>query len=90
MNASWRTEALGKEVLARLQGTQLFYPSSGEDDVLPVKAFVPHVTEYWFADVAYFRQNDPIDRSGPMLGNGFKFLGDHLDCNIAREIRLER
>jgi hypothetical protein len=45
------------ESLKAIDGTTLFYPCSGTDLVVPLRLFSPTVSEFWFVDVAYFRND---------------------------------
>lgn len=42
------------EGLSAIQGTSLFYPCSGNDCLVPISLFSPLVSDFWFADRAYF------------------------------------
>jgi hypothetical protein len=46
---------IAKETLERLEGTSLFYPCSREDFEDCIELFSPHVDEFWFVDIAYFK-----------------------------------
>jgi hypothetical protein len=48
---------LNEDALRELEGTPLFYPCSGNDLVVPLRLFSPTVREFWFVDVAYFRND---------------------------------
>ena len=43
-----------EKLFAPLKGTSLFYPSCGNDMLLPVQLFSPFVTDFWFVDRGYF------------------------------------
>lgn len=70
---------LGKDVLSEINDTVLFYPSSGNDLITPVKIFSPFVTEFWFVDKGYFVPGNqdtrihgldaPADKQAPLLGS---------------------
>jgi hypothetical protein len=48
---------IDEESLKRIEGTTLFYPCSGEDVFVPLRIFSPTVSDFWFVDVAYFRND---------------------------------
>lgn len=68
----------GAEALASVDDTALFYPCSGNDLEVPLRLFLPCVTEFWFVDRGYFtpgHQNTkrygfdrPADEVEPLLG----------------------
>jgi hypothetical protein len=47
---------LPETVLATIPAPCLFYPGAACDVVAPVQIFASHVTDYWFADIAYRRE----------------------------------
>lgn len=72
---------LSAEILGPIQGTQLFYPCSGDDLETPVKLFAPYITDFWFADVAYFdRIEDAYEQRCPTLTGLRKFV--YLDREV--------
>lgn len=50
------------DVLRKIEGTTLFYPHSGSDLLVPIQIFSPFVTDFWFADIAYFRSDQQCGR----------------------------
>lgn len=70
---------LEKGVLSEINDTVLFYPSSGNDLITPIKIFSPFVTEFWFVDKGYFVSGNqdtrihgldaPADKQEPLLGS---------------------
>jgi hypothetical protein len=63
-----------EESLKAVEGTTLFYPCSGNDLVVPLRLFSPTVSEFWFVDVNYFRddmdylwEGKPADQVTPVL-----------------------
>ncbi len=74
---------LEKDVLSEIKDTVLFYPSSGNDLITPVKIFSPFITEFWFVDKGYFVPGDqdtrfygfdaPADKQAPLLGSNKEY-----------------
>jgi hypothetical protein len=65
---------ISAESLRAVEGTTLIYPCSGKDLVVPLRIFSPTVSEFWFVDVAYFRddmrycwEGKPADQVEPVL-----------------------
>jgi len=46
------------EPASRFASRRLFYPCAGEDIFEPVNFFLPHIVDFWFADIVY-RKNWP-------------------------------
>ena len=42
-----------EEAASHFKSRQLFYPCSGSDIFDPINIFLPHVEEFWFADLRY-------------------------------------
>ena len=75
-----------KSALLHVDGTTLFYPCSGNDWRVPIKMFVPYITDFWFVDKGYFNPGSGDTRSygfdkpayavPPLLNSNpdFKFL----------------
>ena len=53
---------INEDALKAVEGTTLFYPCSGTDLVVPLQLFSPTVSEFWFVDVAYFRNGERADQ----------------------------
>jgi hypothetical protein len=79
---------INEELLHAIEGTTLFYPCSGEDLVVPLRNFAPTVSEFWFVDVAYFRNDvayywkgQPADQVKPVLstGDGYELIEKTID-----------
>ncbi len=76
-----------RAVLKVIDGRSLFYPCSGNDLLVPIRLFAPHVRSFWFVDKGYFAQGDgnthrygldrPADEIAPILSGRaeFEFLG---------------
>ena len=50
---------LPTEVLERLQGGHLFYPSAGDDIDTPIGVFSSWLSDFWFVDINY-SENRPL------------------------------
>jgi hypothetical protein len=88
---------LEKNVLSEIKDTVLFYPSSGNDLITPVKIFSPFVTEFWFVDKGYFVPGHPntrsygldvpADKQAPLLGSNkdYKLVDTQLSGAANRD-----
>ncbi|MEI6208855.1 MAG: hypothetical protein WCP20_18915 [Desulfuromonadales bacterium] len=66
-------------IFETIKGTSLFYPCSGNDMLVPVQLFSPHVTDFWFVDKGYFSPGNqdtryygldiPADKQSPLLAD---------------------
>lgn len=60
-----------------IENSSLFYPSSGNDWITPIRIFSPVITEFWFVDKGYFAPgccdtrdygfDAPADKQAPLL-----------------------
>ena len=77
---------LDTEHLKKVEDSVLFYPCSGDDWQVPVTLFSPYVTDFWFADKAYFLSScrsgfsAPADMQQPLLAKNkrYIFLGKEI------------
>ena len=63
--------------IREIENSSLFYPSSGNDWITPIRIFSPVITEYWFVDKGYFVPgcqdtqhygfDAPADKQAPLL-----------------------
>ena len=74
---------LNIKVLKHVESTQLFYPASARDYLAPIEMFAPHVKDFWFADIAYFGQDDMLgDAPVLSLDQGYKLLDLRVNDKI--------
>jgi hypothetical protein len=80
--------AINEESLRSVEGTTLFYPCSGKDLVVPLRIFSPTVSEFWFVDVDYFRDDvhyhwkgEPADQAKPVFSevDGYELIEKTID-----------
>lgn len=70
---------LEKKKIQEIEDLSLFYPSSGNDCITPIKIFAPVITEFWFVDRGYFHPGHsdtrlygfdaPADKQAPLLND---------------------
>jgi hypothetical protein len=69
-----KTPNLPTKILERVRGTQLYYPHSASDLIVPIQLFAPFVSDFWFVDLAYFRSDMPADKAEPVLKKQQEYL----------------
>jgi hypothetical protein len=85
-----RNWLLPPEILDSLESPVLFYPCSGNDLAVPIEAFSPAITEFWFVDHGYFSPGHQDTRrygydvaaglAAPVLAGSPAY--EHLDTTV--------
>jgi hypothetical protein len=85
-----RNWLLPPEILDNLESPVLFYPCSGNDLAVPIEAFSPAITEFWFVDHGYFSPGHQDTRhygydvaaglAAPVLVGNAAY--EHLDTSV--------
>jgi hypothetical protein len=74
------------QVLRNVEGTQLFYPASARDYLLPIQMFAPYIRDFWFVDIAYFGCFDPLGNEPSLsLDRGYKLLELRVKDNLVTD-----